>query len=161
MFDAQLRTKLRNQEELIRLYEATLRTIIDARDAIADGGDLADVCERTTDYEEHYDSFDDWAADVAELSLAGICHFSVLVISQISTPMRSASTFGAWRTSSMAAKDRIQVVMDPETRDIIDRIPRQERSRFVRVCIQHAQATGRRVCGLAGAPAGKVHEVSP
>ena len=58
----------------------------------------------------------------------------------------------------MAAKDRIQVVMDEETLDIIDRIPRQERSRFVRACIQHAQATGRRVCGLGGAPVGKVDE---
>lgn len=60
----------------------------------------------------------------------------------------------------MSAKDRIQVVMDPETRDIIDRIPRRERSRFIRACIQHAQATGRRVCGLPGAPAGKVQEVT-
>jgi hypothetical protein len=59
----------------------------------------------------------------------------------------------------MAAKDRIQVVMDPETRDIIDKVPVSKRSLFIRACIQRAQGFARRELGLPGAPAGKVHEV--
>ncbi len=52
----------------------------------------------------------------------------------------------------MPGKDAIRVYLDPETRDVIDRIPRSERSRFIRVCILHGMGVGRRVCGLDPLP---------
>lgn len=60
----------------------------------------------------------------------------------------------------MAAKDTIRVCLDPETRDVIDRVPRQERSRFIRACILHGLAVGRRACGLPPLPVATTGEVS-